>query len=397
MTGQRPRDVVFTFSYETYADAVARGMMRPPDRILQSLLRSEEVDGLLVANPFRAAAGVALRRLRRAEPAFPTWPRQRLVTPMRLRRHDPTSLRGIVRTYRAYDARLRRAADELGLSHPAVITTNPLVAAFCPFAWASAVTYFGRDDWLSYEGRRAYWPAYAAAYRQISEAEVAVAAVSAQIVERIAPRGPHLVVPNGVEPAEWTGPRPPAPAWLAEIPRPRAIYVGTLDERVDLEGVAALAAARPELQIVLLGPSSDPHYVDPLRVHPNVHVHPGVGRDEVVAALRNSDLSLLAHRRTPLTEAMSPLKVYEYLAAGLPVVSVDLPPVHGIDERVLFASSTATMGAAVDAALALGPAAEEERLRFVDDNSWAARHRAILALTLRSDVLRRGEELPLLV
>ena len=46
-------DFVFTFSFETYADAARRGMMRPPDRIVMSLMGSPQVDRLLVANPFR--------------------------------------------------------------------------------------------------------------------------------------------------------------------------------------------------------------------------------------------------------------------------------------------------------------------------------------------------------
>ena len=175
-------------------------------------------------------------------------PQRALVQPMRLARADARSRRSLVEGYRRYDERLRRAAEELGLHAPRVITTNPLVAGFAPFAWASTVTYFGRDDWLSSEARRAYWPAYRAAYRQMREAEVGVVAVSEQIIERIAPLGPHAVVPNGVEPAEWAGPVPDAPEWLAAIPGPRAIYVGTIDTRLDTEGVAALAASRPECE-----------------------------------------------------------------------------------------------------------------------------------------------------
>lgn len=388
-----PRDHVFTFSYETYTDAVRRGMMRPPDRILQTLMASPRVGGLLVANPYRSFSSTIASRLRRTNVEFPRSERHDLVQPVRMSRADATTRRRLVAGYRRYDEVLRTAASKMGLHHPSVITTNPLVAAFAPFAWAGSVTYFGRDDWLSSETRRQYWPAYRAAYRQIRDAEIGVVAVSEQIIDRIAPRGPHAVVPNGVEPREWEGLVPPAPEWLAAIPRPRAIYVGTIDNRLDTEGIAALAKARPDVSFVLLGPIPDPDYVSRVRSIPNIHVHPGVGRQELVAALRNSQVSLLAHRRTALTEAMSPLKVYEYLAAGLPVSAIDLPPIRGIDERVLIAPSTADMAPTLDDALALGPASEIVRQEFIRSHSWTARHRVILDMTCRSALLQRGEDL----
>ena len=85
-----------------------------------------------------------------------------------------------------------------------------------------------------------------------------------------------------------------------------------------------------------------------------MHIHPGVGRAELAATLRNAELALVAHRRTPLTEAMSPLKVYEYLAAGSPVISIDLPPVRGLGDRVILVDAVVDFADVVDRALALG-------------------------------------------
>jgi hypothetical protein len=75
---------------------------------------------------------------------------------------------------------------------------------------------------------------------------------------------------------------------------------------------------------------------------------------------------------------MSPLKIYEYLAGGAPVLSVDLPPVRGIDPRVLRTDAVAGFADRVDEALGLGRAPEDERLAFVSANSWASRHERIL-------------------
>ena len=373
---------MFTFSFETYADAVERGMMRPPDQILSTLMRSDRVSGLLVANPFRWAPSSFARTVLGGGPSLPAAPRRALHTPVRLRRVDPVDVAGIRSEYQKYSSSLRTAADRLSLVDPVVITTNPLVAGFSPLEWSSGSMFFGRDDWLSSPARQEYWPAFEAAYRFIAKSGMAVTAVSQQILDRIAPTGPSAVIPNGVEPKEWLTDMPAQPAWMASIPHPRAIYVGTLDSRLDVEGILDLATRQKDVHVVLMGPQPDPAYLNSLRHLPNVHIQPSAGRTELVAALRNSDLALLSHRRTPLTEAMSPLKIYEYLAAGLPVISIDLPPVLGIDPRVVVVDSVSDFADVAQSTLATATASESDRQAFVENNSWASRHETILDLAL---------------
>lgn len=375
-----PNDWLFTFSFETYADAVYRGMMRPPDRILGTLFEHPAVRRLLVANPMRWLPRVLAAPVLDGYAKFPESERNHLVKPFRLRKRDPLAIAEVEREFANYDRALARAARRHGMRTPTVLTAHPLIAGFCGFEWAGGVTYFGRDDWLSTPSLEPLWPALSEAYRRLAASGRGVVAVSQQIIDRIDPRGPSLVLPNGVEPGEWEGPLPQDPDWLADVPHPRAIYVGTLDDRLDIEGIASLANAHPELHIVLLGPAPSGDHVAPIAHLPNVHTHPHVGRAELVAALRNADLCLLAHRRTPLTEAMSPLKVYEYLAAGSPVLATDLPPVRGISDRVLLSEQVADFADLVPAALALGPWSEAERSEFISQNAWSQRHEQLLSL-----------------
>lgn len=377
---QTRRDFVFTFSYESFADARRRGMMRPPDRFVASLIDDPAVRRLVVADPYRSW----LTAWARALIDLPHRPRQteklRLVSPRRLARADPLSTDQIAVTYRAYEAAVRAASDRAELVDPAFVTASPLVAGFSDLSWTGGAIYYARDDWLSSPARQRYWPAYQAAYQRIRDSGRAVAAVSAEIIDRIAPSGPHLVVPNGIEAAEWLGPQPEAPAWFDRIPSPRASYLGTLDSRLDIAGLAMLSDARPDLHIVLIGPVPDDSDIRDLRARPNVHLRGEVRRREVVAVLRNTELTLLAHRRTPLTEAMSPLKVYEYLAAGRPVLATDLMPVRGLGDRVLLADSVSDFVDLVDPALALGVQDEPSRRRYVHENTWSTRHEQILSL-----------------
>ncbi len=383
MTASDGRDVVFTFSYVTWDGARRRGMSFAQDQLAQRLLESPCVRRLVVANWFRSlpfAAGRAVL-LRDGQP-FPTDERATLHQPLRLRRHDPVSLHAVERTYRTYDRRLRRAADHAGLVRPAVITAHPLVAGFAPLDWASSVTFYATDDWRSSPEYRRWHPAFEEAYSRIRTTRRRVCAVSEAIIERIGPTGPHAVVPNGVAPGEWAERPVAARTWLATLPRPRVLYLGTLDSRLDADLVKSLSERFPRGSIVLVGPVTDRDHVERCARPANVHVRPAVARERVPDVLSDADLGVIPHACTPFTSAMSPLKLYEYLAAGRPVAAVDLAPISGVKGRVVLAGNGRSFADAASEALALGPATEEERLRFVKENSWAGRHDQLLALAL---------------
>jgi glycosyltransferase involved in cell wall biosynthesis len=193
------------------------------------------------------------------------------------------------------------------------------------------------------------------------------------------------VVPNGIDPDEWLAPAAP-PAWFAARATPRLLYVGSLDRRLDVDAIVATARAVPEGSVTLVGPMLDKDHLATLREEPNVTVRPAVGRAEVVALIAASDACLIPHARTPLTEGMSPLKLYEYLAGGRPVAATGLPPIARIAHpRVAVAGDGPQAFAdAVRRALAVGPAPADERLRFLRDNTWRRRHEPLLRLALGS-------------
>jgi teichuronic acid biosynthesis glycosyltransferase TuaH len=375
-------DVVFTFSWVTWESAQQRGMNMPEDRLLDTLLDHPGIRRLLVANTARSLPVKLARDLARpGRSGFPATPDRRLVQPLRLRRADPVRPDAARRWVATYERCLRRHAARLGLERPAIVTFHPLVAGFGDFAWAGPVTYYGIDQWSAHPAKQPWRAVFDAAHEGMRRRGVRVCAVSPAIVEEIAPTGPSLVAPNGVEPSEWLEPGPP-PAWLRDRPGPHLLYTGSLDGRLDERWMAALAAAMPEARVHLVGRVMDAPHIDRLLRHPIVELHANVGRSEVAAIVAGCDAGLLAHVESPLTSAMSPLKVYEYLAAGLPVAATALPPVVGIDPRVVLVEPGGDAVGATRRALALGRAPEAERRRFIRDHAWSRRHEDILAFAL---------------
>jgi teichuronic acid biosynthesis glycosyltransferase TuaH len=373
------RDVVFTFDAITWDAAQRRGMCFPEDRLAKALIDSPDVRRVIVSNPPRTLPAKLVKdRLRPPQP-FPESERARLHEPVRLRRRDPVGVRGLERVYRAYERSLRRAAAEAGLERPAVITAQPLLAGFGDFDWVESVTLYATDDWAAHPEMERWEPAFEEAYTRVSQKGYRVCAVTQAILDRIGPTGPSEVVPTGIDPAEWLDP-PPAPEWFGRLPAPRLIYVGTLQSRLDIDAVRRAGESLDRGSIVLVGPLLDLEHFFPLGGAPRVHMHPGVDRDQRVGLMTSADVGLLPHIESPLTLSISPSKIYEYLAAGCPVAATDLPPLRGIDERIVLANGD--FADATREALALGRASEAERRRFIEENSWSRRTARVLELAL---------------
>lgn len=139
----------------------------------------------------------------------------------------------------------------------------------------------------------------------------------------------------------------------AGIPRPRAGYFGVIDERMDIELLAGLADARPDLQIVMIGPVVKiPESALPRR--PNIHWLGAKKYAELPAYIAGWDVALVPFARNESTRFISPTKTPEYLAAGRPVVSTSIRDVvrpYGDEGLARIADTPRELAAAIDAAL----------------------------------------------
>lgn len=176
----------------------------------------------------------------------------------------------------------------------------------------------------------------------------------------------HLF-PSGVEVEHFARATQPGafelPEDLSEINYPILGYYGVIDERMDLDLLKQLAEARPEWQIVLLGPVVK---IDPasLPQTPNLHYLGMKSYEQLPAYLAHFDLALVPFAMNEATRYLSPTKTLEYLAAGKPVVS---NPIHDVvelyGEVVRIAYSPEEFVSQAEAALNQDPPIQQAKIQ----------------------------------
>ena len=171
----------------------------------------------------------------------------------------------------------------------------------------------------------------------------------------------------------------------ASIPRPRIGFFGVIDERLDLLLLEAIAAKRPDLHFVLVGPVVK---IDRGRLprRPNLHWLGQKHYSELPAYIAGWDVAFMPFARNDATKFISPTKTLEYLAAGRPVVSTSIRDVvqpYGNENLVRIADEPRAFIAAIDTALAeRGTPAGVDHAQARDamlaqtswDHTWARMH-----------------------
>jgi glycosyltransferase involved in cell wall biosynthesis len=126
---------------------------------------------------------------------------------------------------------------------------------------------------------------------------------------------PSLLLENGVDVDHFATPRP-EPAELARLAHPRAIYVGALDHRFDESLLESAARANPAINFIVIGGAEARR--GPL---PNIHHLGRRSYEDVPAYLQHSDFAIMPLAAVAANEGRSPMKIFEFGAAGLPVVA----------------------------------------------------------------------------
>ncbi len=190
-------------------------------------------------------------------------------------------------------------------------------------------------------------------------------------------------IPNGVDPSFLLNGHgdEEVPSDMKSIPKPILGYMGTLGEWLDFDALIQLARAKPEWSIVLIGPLASGCFSSVLAGIPNLHWLGEKGYGELPRYLRLFDVCLIPFRVNAFTEKIYPTKFHQYLGAGKPVVSSDLPDLKTFSPWAMFYHSPAEMEKRIDEALRDDSREKAlERRRIAGENTWDQRVASIVEI-----------------
>jgi glycosyltransferase involved in cell wall biosynthesis len=282
-------------------------------------------------------------------------------------------------------AQVRRAARRLGLRQPILWAYVPQAEALIEPLHPELVVYHCVDDIAVQEGIDTV--SFRSAERRFAAHADLVLASAPALAARMRQLSKNVVYAPNVADTELFAralqPIPPDPA-VAALPRPRILFAGAVvAKKLDVPLLVALARARPQWSIVLVGPvgPGEPRAdVSALEREPNIHLLGPRPHADLPNALRAADAGLIPYARNALTESIFPMKVYEYLAAGLPVVATPLPALADVPE-VATAPDARGIAELLEQALAEDtPERRTARSRDAATHSWEQRLQEIAAV-----------------
>jgi glycosyltransferase involved in cell wall biosynthesis len=272
---------------------------------------------------------------------------------------------------------VRAAMKRLDFKRPLLYTFVPASAWVADQLGCERVIYHCVDEYSAFDGAGADIARLEEELIRRSDLVITCSKPLAQSKARINPN--TVLVRHGVERehfAQALDEETRVPDDIARLPRPIIGFYGLVAEWVDLAAMRFVAEAFPEGSLAIVGDLNNPDRSELARLHalPNVHFLGRKPYESLPGYCKAFDVALLPFVKNELTENANPLKLREYLAAGLPVVSTDIPEAVSLaDKGVYLAASTESFVGGVKAALAAGAGPSRARSLAMSQESWDAK------------------------
>lgn len=205
-------------------------------------------------------------------------------------------------------------------------------------------------------------------------------------IKRIGTKNEPVFFPNGVDYIHFQKEIFKIPFEYEKLNGPIVVYVGLIKKWFDYKLIVELARERPGVQFVIIG---DLKYAqDALDDVPNIHCLGAKPYDDIPSYISNADVGLIPFNREynpEFVDCINPLKLYEYMACGLPVVAREWKELKNINSPAYLYRDKEECLACLDKAIAEGGARKDVYKAYAKAQSWDIRVKNMLKSIGMSD------------
>jgi glycosyltransferase involved in cell wall biosynthesis len=286
---------------------------------------------------------------------------------------------------------LRAQLRRLGFEQPIVWTYTPHSADFIGKLGEKAAVYECVDDFTASKGLIDPKVIARLERRLIEAVDLFIATHPALAEKRKAWAKRSEVVPNGVEAdhlARAADPDLPVAEAMAGLKHPVIGYLGGINYWIDTHLLARIAKENPDWTVAMVGPADLLADLEPLKGLSNVVMTGRVPYEEVPGCVKAFDVCVNPYVLDDVAEHCSPLKLYEYMATGKQIVSVDMPEARQFASLISIAGGADEFVELVSQAVHSPDGRDRERMAEARHHTWRGRFDAVS--TALADVITRG-------
>lgn len=268
---------------------------------------------------------------------------------------------------------IRKAAIELNFGDVILWSYFPFMAKYWSDMGQKLTIFEAVDNWLLHSSYKKYTSNLKDSYEKIKSSADLIFVVSKNLLDFFDDQENVYWIPNGVDMKHYNQKFPLINRDISDIKKPIIGYIGIIQEKVDLDLVKFLAEKNNDKSIVMVGPVWNEQ--DALKVElekmGNVHFLGYKTYQEAPMYIQQFDLGIIPHRTSGFSASTNPMKMYEYLACGKPVVATNNIGTENVNEIIEVAKDYDDFNKKINEVIKNDTQdLREERMEFVKKYSW---------------------------
>lgn len=246
-------------------------------------------------------------------------------------------------------------------------------------AFGEKLTIFDTiDNWAEHPSYRKLKNKILTNYQKIAKTVDLIFTVSEEVQKVFPPRPKIIWLPNGVDFSHFQKDDSLINRDIGDLNKPIIGYAGVIQDKVDLTLIKKIAENFPQASIVMIGPVWYQHIIRELTVYKNIYFLGHKSYEELPMYLQQFDVAIIPHQQNKFSLSTNPMKLYEYLACGKPVVTIYQKELENFLPYIYLANSHNEFLNFINLALKENNLLNrEKRKELVKEQTWRKRMKII--------------------